>query len=146
MESWALRKFPELHSFAKDKLITVKEAKLNINDRLQNLFFLPLSMIAFDQSNELKEMLNNIQNDGDKDLWKFPWNSPGYSTRKVYLELNKYPKALVIFKWIWKSPCLPKHKLFFWLMIQDKINTRDMLTRKNFMSNQQIVFCVMNLC
>ena len=103
-----------------------------ITDRLQDMLFLPLSMIAFNQCNALIEMLDNIQSEADKDLWKFQWNSSGCSTRKVYLELNKYPKAPVIFKWIWKSPCLSKHKFFFWLMIQDRVNTRDLLTRKNF--------------
>ena len=54
------RKFQESYSFAKDKMITVKEARILINDGLEEMFFLPLSMIAFEQCNELIEMINNI--------------------------------------------------------------------------------------
>ena len=83
-------------------MITLKEAKVMINDRLQDIFFLPLSIIGFEQYNELRDMINNIPNGAEMDMWKFHWNSPGYSTRKVYLELNKYPEVHVVFKWIWK--------------------------------------------
>lgn len=34
--------------------------------------------------------------------------------------------------WTWTSSCLSKQKIFFWLLIQDKLNTRDMVIRKNF--------------
>ena len=35
-------------------------------------------------------------------------------------------------RWIWKSCVLPKHKIFFWLLLQDRLNTRDLLATKNF--------------
>ena len=40
--------------------------------------------------------------------------------------------APVLMRWIWKSCVLPKHKFFFWLLLQDRLNTRDPLARKNF--------------
>ena len=39
--------------------------------------------------------------------------------------------AAATFKWIWKSYCLPRHKFFCWLMLNDRINTCDLLIRKN---------------
>ena len=46
------------------------------------------------------------------------------------------------FQWIWKSPCLPKHKFFFWLLIQDILNTRDLLDRKHFyVESKSCVLC-----
>ena len=46
------------------------------------------------------------------------------------------------FKWIWKSCVLPKHKFFFWLLLQDRLNTRDLLTRKNFyVESKACVLC-----
>jgi hypothetical protein len=37
--------------------------------------------------------------------------------------------------WIWKSKCTPKIKYFFWLLANDRLNTKDMLIRKSFNLN-----------
>lgn len=34
------------------------------------------------------------------------------------------------FKWIWRSRCQMKHKVFFWLLLIDRLPTRDILGRK----------------
>jgi hypothetical protein len=36
-----------------------------------------------------------------------------------------------VFKWLWSSKCQPKQKFFFWLLLQDRLNTRGMLRRRN---------------
>ena len=64
-------KFPELFSFARDKMITVKSARVMITDRVQEMFFLPLSMVAFNQYNDLVRIITDIPTDRDKDTWKF---------------------------------------------------------------------------
>ena len=35
-----------------------------------------------------------------------------------------------LFKWLWKAKCQMKHKVFFWLLLKDRINTRDILQRR----------------
>ena len=35
------------------------------------------------------------------------------------------------FKWLWKSSCQPKRKFFFWLLLQDRLSTREILKRRN---------------
>jgi hypothetical protein len=35
------------------------------------------------------------------------------------------------FTWLWHSICQQKHKVFFWLLLQDKLNTRGLLRRKH---------------
>jgi len=35
------------------------------------------------------------------------------------------------FKWIWASPYQHKHKVFFWLLLKDRLSTRNVLRRKN---------------
>lgn len=68
-----------------------------------------------------------------KDICQFYWNSSTYSNRRIYLEyIGNPPDAAEPFQWIWKSCNLPKHKFFFWLLLQDRLNTRDLLVRKNF--------------
>jgi hypothetical protein len=39
------------------------------------------------------------------------------------------------FQWLWKSKCTPKMKFFGWLLLSDRINTRNMLRRRNFILN-----------
>lgn len=34
------------------------------------------------------------------------------------------------FKWLWKSSCQNKHKVFFWLLLKDRLSTRNLLRRK----------------
>jgi hypothetical protein len=36
-----------------------------------------------------------------------------------------------IYKHLWKSKCQPKHKVFYWLWLKNRLNTRNMLRRKN---------------
>jgi hypothetical protein len=48
------------------------------------------------------------------------------------------------FVWIWKSSFQPKHKFFFWLLIHDRINTRNLLKRKNMILPSYD--CVFNQC
>jgi hypothetical protein len=34
-------------------------------------------------------------------------------------------------QWLWKSKFQMKHKVFFWLLLKDRLSTRDLLWRKN---------------
>jgi hypothetical protein len=36
-----------------------------------------------------------------------------------------------IYRLLWKNKCQPKHKVFFWLWLKNRLNTRNMLKRKN---------------
>lgn len=36
------------------------------------------------------------------------------------------------FQWIWNSSCQPKHKVLFWMLLHDRVNTRNLLRRKSF--------------
>jgi hypothetical protein len=41
-------------------------------------------------------------------------------------------KYLLFFKKIWKSEVLHKQKVFVWLLLVDRLNTRDMMDRRNW--------------
>ena len=117
-----------LHSFTQKESISIKEAKELEN--LYSLFQLPLSIQAHQQFHLLSGELNNIRNSDDKDTWTFNWGSNQSITKKIYGYLINGEDAAATFKWIWKSCCLPRHKFFCWLMLNDRINTCDLLTRK----------------
>jgi hypothetical protein len=46
------------------------------------------------------------------------------------------------YKWLWKSSCQNKHRVFFWLIIKGRLNTRSMLRRKNMeLESYNCVLC-----
>jgi len=64
------------------------------------------------------------------DEWSYIWGGGRYSASKFYRHsfiAVITPKPL---KWIWKSKCVPKIKFFSWLLLKDKLNTRNMLRRR----------------
>jgi hypothetical protein len=45
-------------------------------------------------------------------------------------------------KWMWKGCCQQKHKVFFWLLIHNRLNTRAMLQQKHFfMDDYSCILC-----
>ena len=133
-------KFPELHSFCNQQNISVKIAKDNGN--LCSLFQLPLSITAHQQFHLLSDKLHNIRSNNDKDIWNFNWGNSLSMTKKIYNFLLRNEDVAITFKWIWKSCCFPKYKFFCWLLLHDRINTCDLLTRKNMhLDSTQCVLC-----
>jgi hypothetical protein len=102
-------KFPHLFSFAKDKMMTVKDARNIAMGNIYDLFNIPLSNIASQQCNEFGQILMSVRHDeNSRDQWKLTQNGKSYSTKKVYNALSNHPLAPLPFKWIWSSVCLPK--------------------------------------
>jgi hypothetical protein len=121
--------FPELYSFAKKKQISVQEAKNTVD--LPNLFHLPLSEEAFAQLSQLQDLLDSIQISEDKDQWLYIWNSGHFSSSKAYKSLSGHCWVHPAFKWLWRSCCQSKHRVFFWLLLKDRLSTRGLLRRRN---------------
>ena len=137
-------RFPHLYSFSKDSECTIASAIVSSTSNFYEMFHLPMSSMAVQQSNEMLEIISNIHQDNDnKDCWQFLWKGNKYSNRKIYLHLiGNPPKAAPPFQWIWKSCSLPKQKFFFWLLLLDRLNTRDLLIRKNFqIENRRCILC-----
>jgi hypothetical protein len=65
------------------------------------------------------------------DTWSYIWNSSFFSVRKAYKQLSGHCHPHPAFKWNWRSSCQNKHKVFFWLLLRDRISTRELLKRKN---------------
>jgi hypothetical protein len=59
------------------------------------------------------------------------WGSKEYSVQKAYLQLSGSSDVHPAFNWIWKSKCQAKHKVFFWLLLHDGLNTHRQLQRKD---------------
>jgi hypothetical protein len=125
------QKFPHLITFAKKTNISVNEAVLT--EYTEDLFNLPLSQEAFEEFNDLEiicqEAMEKVLSDG-KDTWSYIWGNSEFSSQKAYKALIGVQPAVPLFSWIWKSSCQAKHKFFFWLLLNDRLNTRNLLGRK----------------
>ena len=121
--------FPQLHSFAKNTDISFQKAAAQSNSDISEPFHLPLSHVAMQQCNELTVLLHTNYREGVNDNWSFMWGNH-YSTKKMYEAILDPPAAPMPFKWNWKSCCLSRHKFFFWLLLLDRLNTKDLMARK----------------
>lgn len=50
-----------------------------------------------------------------------------------------------VYKWLWDCLYQPKHKVFFWLLIKDRLSTRNILRRRNMhLESYNCVLCLQN--
>jgi hypothetical protein len=121
--------FPHLYSFAVNTKITIKaaaEAKI-----FQDLFQTPLSVEAFEEYCKLEIIMQTLQLSEENDRWEYIWGNGSFSSAKAYKHLIGSCQTHPAYKWIWKSKCQMKHKVFFWLLLRDILNTRGLLRRKH---------------
>lgn len=84
-------------------------------------------------------------NADDPDIWVYIWGSNSFSSKKAYCALKGTTDAHQIYRWIWKSSCQHKHKVFFWLLVQDRLSSRNILRRKNMhLPSYTCVLCSSN--
>jgi hypothetical protein len=134
--------FPRLSSFAKDKYISVKEA-LQIIDPEQ-AFHLPISAEAAAELRTLQHMLAGVVTSDENDQWLITSNKSGvFIPSQVYRMSFQHISSHFPSQWIWKSKCTSKHKFFAWLILHDRINTKDMLRRRHWQvtSDHGCVLC-----
>jgi len=123
------QRFPELFSFAKKIHISVLSTVSA--DGSASIFHLPISNQAFQQLITLAEDLNSVQDTDEKDIWSYIWGSPFFSSAKSYKHLTGHRVVHDAFRWLWNSFCQNKQKVFFWLLLKDRLSTRELLRRKN---------------
>jgi hypothetical protein len=58
------------------------------------------------------------------------WNSRRFTVARAYKHLSGHRAIHPSFGWIWKSSCQNKHKVFAWLILKDRLSTRELLKRK----------------
>ena len=80
---------------------------------LHLLFHLPLSVEAYNQFLLLENKVDNFQLTADKDWWTYIWGTSQFSSQKAYRHLLGHADTHPVFKWLWKSCCQNKHKVFF---------------------------------
>jgi hypothetical protein len=122
--------FPHAYSFAKNKHISVKNAFSE--GEFTELFALPLSQVAFDQVLSIQHRIENIViNEGINDVWTYSGGASKFKSTVAYRKLLGHQEIDPAIKWLLKSSCQPKHKYFFWLLLKDRLSTRNILRRKH---------------
>ena len=61
-----------------------------------------------------------------------PSKSGNYRSRIYYLSCFSDVVVDPIFGWIWKCSCTLKLKVFGWLLLMDRLNTRNMMQRRHW--------------
>lgn len=88
-------KFPELHSFAINDLVSV--ASVASADSLFDLFHNPLSVQAYSQLNELQTVMPDISSSA-KDCWISNGSDLRYSSIQMYSALMGTNKSHLLFQ------------------------------------------------
>jgi hypothetical protein len=95
------------------------------------LFHLPISAQAYEEMQQLSSKMRASPLSLDRDCWEYVWGST-YQASQYYKHLHAHIQTFAVSKWIWKSCCTLKTKFFGWLLLNDRLNTRDMLQRRNW--------------
>lgn len=118
-----------LYTHAKDWKISVHNFYINA---VQSNFTLPLSMAASAQWDALDNMLNTLElSTIAYDKWAYIWGNNLFTSKQAYNTLNGTAMATNPFTWLWVNDCKGHHKFFFWLLLHDRLNTRNIMRRKN---------------
>ena len=107
-------------------------------------FFLPRSTQAPQQFLELQDTTQFLQITTQGDRWTYPWGT-SFSSIKMYKELTKSELAAPLFKHLWKNAAMLRYKIFLWLLLHDRVNTRNMRRRRTFhLPSYNCALCQMN--
>jgi hypothetical protein len=109
----------------------VSGAKVFSLEDLMSIFHLPLSRQAHEEMLQLQQIMMDVPLSDCDDVWKFCWGD-SYTSAKFYSHIHSHISVPLVFKWIWKSSCTMKAKNLAWLLLRDRLNTRDLLQRRQW--------------
>ena len=133
-------RYPQLFSFNRKPKCSIR---FFLDHDVEVIFRLPLSTQAAIQLEELLDLVHNINwDESANDSWIYFWGNSNYSSKKAYKLLIGTEQASPLFPWLWPSSNLGKHKFFFRLLLRDRLNTRNLLRRKNMhLDDYNCVLC-----
>jgi hypothetical protein len=127
--------FPMLFSFAQDPDISLQKV-INLDTELHNLFYLPLSHMAFQELHNVSDMVLAVRHNENQvaidDAWIFNYNAGVYSSASFYKLMFNILQVEPVFPKLWKCKCVPNMKVFTWLLLMDRLKTQDMMLRRHW--------------
>jgi hypothetical protein len=97
---------------------------------LSNLFNLPVLVQAFNQLQELQLELSVLLLNTSNDSWTYIWGTPQFSSSMEFKLMTGHAQVHVVFKWLWKTSCQCKYKVFFWLVLKDRLSTKNIIQKE----------------
>jgi hypothetical protein len=98
---------------------------------IHSQFHTPISVQASLELQQVQIILDQVQlNQRMKDEWSYIWGNRIYTSNRFY-NLN-FMQTPLPFQWIWKTKVSKKIKIFISLIFRDRINSRNLIKRKNF--------------
>lgn len=110
---------------------------------LESIFHLPLTQEAYHELQDMNTYLQDtLYDENSRDRWILAWGNDRNTSKQFYTLVFKGLDAPPTFSSLWKANCIPRIKFFGWLLLMDRLNTRDMLQQRNF-NVQPGVTCVL---
>ena len=133
--------YPRALSFATNEDESICSALQATNPA--TLFHLPLSAQAREEVREIQRgSLHVIPVRGDADIWVSTINAK-FSAKSYYNHCFREMIADEAFTWLWRSKSPIKFKMFGWLLLVDRLNTRNMLKRRNYVVANNNYACLL---
>jgi hypothetical protein len=125
-------RFPQLFSYVLNTQISARDVYME--EDLEDLFYRPLSQLAYQQFQEVVLLLQQNRISDKNDVWSYVWGEK-YTSANFYKLIHAHIKVPSVYKWLWKSSCIMKTKVFAWLLLSDRLNTKDLLQRRHWNVN-----------
>jgi hypothetical protein len=102
------------------------------SEDLLDCFRIPMSRRAYNEFLELQIELTNLASSlsDENDKWTFIWGNQNYSSSRFYQYHFRAIQPHRSVLWVWKTKCVQKIKVFGWLLLNDRLNTRNILRRR----------------
>jgi len=142
--------FPRLFSFALDSDVSLQSLLHCENiEHLAEHFAIPISEQAYQELTQVAEILSDMKQDISSrlslDSWTFSHSSGVFAPAAFYKFMFAGLHVSHIFTKLWKSKCLLKQKVFVWLFLVDRLNTRDMIDRRHWHLDSGVNCAMCNL-
>ena len=108
------------------------------------LFQLPLSTQAREEVREIQQGSMHVLLERDcNDTWECTLGGK-FSSKKFYDHCFKEMVAYDVFVWLWQAKRPIKFKMFGWLLLVDRVNTRNMLRRRHYVIAGKSYACMLS--
>ena len=121
---------PRLFSFATNEDVSVQE--LLTAPVLGHNFHLLISTQAREELRDLQCSMASTELSEAHDIWRCAWGTGDFAPRKYYDHCFRGVTADDAFKWIWKSKCTNKWRVFAWHLLADMLNTQKHVEEKRY--------------
>ena len=105
-------------------------ASMVLANRPNDCFALPLSIQAYEEYEQIETTLQQLNLNDQYDSRSFIWGSNTFTSAKFYKFMFNQFSCDPCIKSIWLLKCLPKLKVFLWLLCYNRLNTKVVIVTK----------------